>query len=163
MINRNAMRAFVYVFCYVVGHRQPFLWPRKWRQLLRKVTEKRKQKRALYTSVGRAFALANRRSRVRLPSWLSKLFSLPGVDTLRDPLRPHNDPTTTPQRPHNDPTTTHNDPLRPHNDPQRPTTTPRRPTTIPKLPSAAILHDNKQYKLLFVDTPRILLLLSFRS
>jgi hypothetical protein len=25
------------------------------------------------------------------------------------------------------------------------------------------LHDNKQYKLLFVDTPRILLLQSFRS
>jgi hypothetical protein len=128
MINRNAMRAYLYACCYVVGHRQPFLWPRKWRQLLRKVTEKRKQKRALYTSVGRAFALANRRSRVRLPSWLSKLFSLPGVDTLRDPLRPHNDPTTTPQRPHNDPqrptttpqrpTTTHNDPTTTHNDPK---------------------------------------------
>jgi hypothetical protein len=61
-----------------------------------------------------------------------------------------------------------------HNDPQRPTTThydptttpqrpPQRPTTIPKLPSVAILHDNKQYKLLFVDTPSILLLQSFRS
>jgi hypothetical protein len=55
-------------------------------------------------------------------------------------------PTTTPQRPHNDP-------QRPHYD----------PTTIPKLPSVAILHDNKQYKLLFVDTPRILLLQSFQS
>jgi hypothetical protein len=35
-------------FCYVVGQRQPFLWPRKWRQQLRKVTEKRKQKRAMH-------------------------------------------------------------------------------------------------------------------
>jgi hypothetical protein len=26
-------------FCYVVGQRQPFSWSRKWRQLLRKVTE----------------------------------------------------------------------------------------------------------------------------
>ena len=35
-------------FCYVVGQRQPFLWPRKWWQQLRKVTKKRKQKRALH-------------------------------------------------------------------------------------------------------------------
>ena len=75
---------------------------------------------------------------------------------MERPTTTHYDPTTT----HYDPTTIHNDPQRPHNDP---TTTRQRPTTIPKLPSVAILHDNKQYKLLFVDTPRILLLQSFRS
>ena len=69
------------------------------------------------------------------------LLLLRSTTTNNDPLRP----TTTPLR---RPTTIHNDPL-------RPTTTPQRPTTIPKLPSVAILHDNKQYKLLFVDTPRI--------
>jgi hypothetical protein len=43
LINHNAMRAFVYISVTV--------WARgsqKWRQLLRKVTEKHKQKRALH-------------------------------------------------------------------------------------------------------------------
>ena len=31
-----------------MGQRQPFFWHRKWRQQLRKVTGKRKQKRALH-------------------------------------------------------------------------------------------------------------------
>jgi hypothetical protein len=42
------MRAFVYVSVTLWARGSHFVWPRKWRQQLIKVTGKRKQKRALH-------------------------------------------------------------------------------------------------------------------
>jgi hypothetical protein len=48
LVNHNAMRAFVYISVTLWARGSHFVWPRKWRQQLIKVTEKRKQKRTLH-------------------------------------------------------------------------------------------------------------------